>query len=101
MVGDEHMKSMIGRTRTSSKAHNAQFEYFIWKYVMPRYGFKMFDVKKLRCSAAKAAAFSLPRSLADACSAAGVDQQKDTEGYKLMMRLCKPRRPRKEDMERE
>ena len=97
LVGDEHMKSMI-EDADIIEAHNAQFEYFIWKYVMPRYGFKMFDVKKLRCSAAKAAAFSLPRSLADACAAAGVDQQKDTEGYKLMMRLCKPRRPRKEDM---
>ena len=73
------------------EAHNAQFEYFIWKYVMPRYGFKMFDASKLRCSAAKAAMFGLPRDLAGACAALGVPQQKDIEGSKLMLRLCKPR----------
>lgn len=79
------------------EAHNAQFEYFIWKYVMPRYGFKMFDTSKLRCSAAKAATFGLPRDLAGACAALGVPQQKDLEGAKLMMRLCKPRAARKDE----
>ena len=57
------------------EAHNAQFEYFIWKYVMTRYGFPMFDASKLRCSAAKAAMFGLPRTLEGACLAAGVPQQ--------------------------
>lgn len=83
------------------EAHNAQFEYFIWKYVMPRYGFEMFDVKKLRCSAAKAAMYGLPRDLAGACAAAGVPQQKDAEGSRLMLSLCKPRRPLKEEMLRD
>lgn len=79
------------------EAHNAQFEYFIWKYVMPRYGFKMFDTSKLRCSAAKAAMFGLPRDLAGACAALGVPQQKDIEGSKLMLRLCKPRAAHKDE----
>ena len=83
------------------EAHNAQFEYFVWKYVMPKYGFAMFDVSKLRCSAAKAAMYGLPRDLAGACMAAGVPQQKDLEGSRLMMKLCKPRRPRKEEMLRD
>lgn len=84
------------------EAHNAQFEYFIWKYVMvSRYGFPMFDTSKLRCSAAKAAMYGLPRDLAGACMAAGVPQQKDLEGSRLMMKLCKPRRPRKEEMLRD
>jgi len=82
---------------TIIEAHNAQFEYFIWKYVMPRYGFKMFDTRKLRCSAAKAATFGLPRDLAGACAALGVPQQKDVEGSKLMLRLCKPRAARKDE----
>lgn len=73
------------------EAHNAQFEYFIWKYVMPRYGFPMFDAKKLRCSAAKAAAFGLPRDLEGACAAAKCPHKKDVEGHKLMLSLCKPR----------
>jgi DNA polymerase len=80
------------------EAHNAQFEYFIWKYVMPRYGFLPLDSSKLRCSAAKAATFGLPRDLAGACRAAGVAQQKDTEGSRLMLKMCKPRRPRKSEM---
>ena len=80
------------------EAHNAQFEYFIWRYVMTRYKFPMFDASKLRCSAAKAAMFGLPRDLAGACAAAGVPQQKDMEGSRLMMRLCKPRRPHKAEM---
>lgn len=83
------------------EAHNAQFEFFIWKYVMPRYGFAMFDASKLRCSAAKAAALGLPRDLAGACAVSGVPQQKDLEGARLMMRLCKPRKPHKEEMLRD
>lgn len=79
------------------EAHNAQFEYFIWKYVMYRYGFNMFDSSKLRCSAAKAAMFGLPRDLAGACAALGVPQQKDIEGSKLMLRLCKPRAAHKDE----
>lgn len=79
------------------EAHNAQFEYFIWKYVMPKYGFPMFDARKLRCSAAKAAMYGLPRDLSGACAAAGVRQQKDMEGSRLMMRLCQPRKALKED----
>lgn len=84
------------------EAHNAAFEYFIWKYVgVPRYGFIPLDAKKLRCSAAKAAMYGLPRDLAGACAAAGVPQQKDTEGSRLMLSLCKPRRPLKAEMLRD
>lgn len=79
------------------EAHNAQFEYYIWKYVMPKYGFNMFGIRKLRCSAAKAAMFGLPRDLAGACAALGVPQQKDIEGSKLMLRLCKPRAAHKDE----
>lgn len=73
------------------EAHNAQFEFYIWKYTMPKYGFAMFDSRKLRCSAAKAATFGLPRDLAGACAALAVPQQKDIEGSRLMLKLCKPR----------
>jgi DNA polymerase len=59
---------------------------------MPKYGFSMFNPSKLRCSAAKAAAYGLPRDLDGACRVAGVVQQKDTDGYRLMLSLCKPRK---------
>ena len=80
------------------EAHNAAFEWAIWSHVMSRYGFGPLNPAKLRCSAAKAAAMGLPRDLAGACAAAGVPQQKDSEGHRLMLKLCKPRRPRKEEM---
>ena len=95
-VSDDTVKQMVSEADIL-EAHNAGFEFFIWKYVMPRYGFAMFDVKKLRCSLAKAAMYGLPRSLEQACEALGVAQQKDKEGSRLMMRLCKPRRALKQD----
>ena len=97
LVDDEGVWSLMTRADII-EAHNAQFEFFVWKYTMPKYGFKMFDTKKLRCSAAKAATFGLPRDLAGACMAIGVPQQKDLEGSKLMFRLCKPRAARKIEM---
>lgn len=96
-VSDDMVRSMI-KTADVIEAHNAQFEYFIWKYVMPRYGFAMFDVKKLRCSAAKAATYGLPRSLEQACQVMKVRQQKDMEGSRLMMSLCRPRKALKAEM---
>ena len=100
VVSDETVLKMIGSAEVI-EAHNAQFEYFIWKYVMPRYGFPMFDASKLRCSAAKAAMYGLPRDLAGACAAAGVPQRKDMEGSRLMMSLCKPRKALKAEMLRD
>lgn len=96
-VSDETVKRMVTEAEAIS-GHNVSFEFFIWKYVMPRYGFSMFDAGKLRCSLAKAAMYGLPRSLEQACEAIGVAQQKDKEGSRLMLRLCKPRRALKADM---
>ena len=77
------------------EAHNAGFEYAIWTNVCEKkYGWPPLPIEKLRCSAAKAAMHSLPRSLEQACSALGLPVQKDMEGYRLMMKMCKPRRPR-------
>lgn len=97
LIWDDEVKQMMGEADII-EAHNAAFEFNIWKYVMPRYGFAMFDTSKLRCSAAKAAMYGLPRDLAGACAAAGVSQQKDMEGSRLMMTLCKPRKALKAEM---
>lgn len=99
-ISDDDVKKMVEEADVI-EAHNASFEYFIWKYVMPRCGFAMFDTKKLRCSAAKAAMYGLPRSLEQACAAIGSEQQKDVAGARLMMSLCKPRKPLKADMLRD
>lgn len=100
LVSDEQMFGMV-MSADIVEAHNAQFEFYIWKYVMTRYGFPMFDKAKLRCSAAKAATFGLPRTLEGACAAMGVPQQKDMDGSRLMLRLCKPRKPHKDEMLRD
>jgi DNA polymerase len=75
-------------------AHNAQFEYAIWKHVLGRRGIPMLPILRLHCTAARAAACALPRSLEQVCQVLGLSVQKDMEGHALMMRLCKPRPPR-------
>jgi DNA polymerase len=78
------------------EAHNVTFERAIWHHVMAgRHGFSDLPVEKLRCSAAKAAAYALPRDLAGAGEALGLATTKDQEGHRLMLKLCKPRQPRK------
>jgi len=78
------------------EAHNAGFEYIMWHEIMhKRYGFPVIPLEKLHCSAAKAAAHALPRALGQACEALQVPQQKDQVGYRIMMKMCKPRKPLK------
>lgn len=82
------------------EAHNAFFERAIWTNILtPRYGFPLPAGHTWRCSAAKAAAHALPRKLEDAGVALSLDVQKDTEGHRLMMKLSKPRKPRKKERE--
>ena len=78
------------------EAHNADFERAIWVNVMgPRFGWEIPRLEKWRCSAAKASAHALPRSLDGAGRALGLDIRKDAEGHRLMLKMCKPRKPRK------
>lgn len=99
VVSREKVAALVDAADTI-EAHNAQFEFFVWNAVMVgRHGFKPLDPSRLRCSAAKVAAISLPRSLAEACRVSGVPIQKDAEGHRLMLRMCKPRKPRKAERE--
>lgn len=84
------------KTATTIEAHNMSFEATLWHHVMhKRYGYPDLPKEKLRCSAAKASTFALPRDLKRACLALGVPQQKDQTGYRIMMKMCKPRKPTK------
>ncbi len=71
------------------EAHNAFFELAIWTNVLK------WPAVKWCCSAAKCAAHSLPRSLDKAGKALGLSIQKDQEGKRVMMKMCKPRKPTK------
>lgn len=78
------------------EAHNAFFERVIWLNVMvKRHGWPRMPAKQWRCSAAKASMCSLPRSLEGAGQAMALDVEKDMEGRRLMLKMCKPRKPRK------
>ena len=82
------------------EAHNAWFERCIWQNVLaPQHGFPLVDGSQWRCSAAKAAAHALPRALDLALAALKLGIRKDAEGSKVMMKLTKPRKPRKQELE--
>jgi len=74
-------------------AWNAQFERIMWREIMvKRYGALQVALDQWYCTAARAAAMSLPRSLDQASRVTGVAAQKDGEGYALMMRMARPRK---------
>ncbi len=74
------------------RAHNAEFERIMWWRIMhERYGFPNPKLEQWVCSAAEAAAMSLPRGLGEACRVTQAPHEKDTEGYNLMLRMCRPR----------
>lgn len=75
------------------RAWNAQFERTIWREIMvKRYGAPEIKMEQFVCSAAEAAAMSLPRALGNAAHVLGVEQQKDDKGYRLMLQMARPRK---------
>ena len=68
-------------------AHNALFEWCIFNYVL---GFDI-PIEHFDCTAARAAAMALPRSLEGAGAALGLKVQKDMHGNRLMKKYMKPR----------
>lgn len=76
--------------------HNAAFEAAIDAEIMgPRYGFPIPKTEQLDCTLARCAVQSLPLDLDRACQALGVREQKDKAGHRLMLSMCKPRKPKK------
>jgi DNA polymerase len=78
-------------------AHNAAFEILVWRvFMVRRYGWRSVPSSQWRCTAAKCAYANLPRSLKLASKALALgDDGKDTEGHKLMLKLCRPQRGRR------
>lgn len=75
-------------------AHNAFFEQMITKFVL-----KMPDISSERwvCTASMAAALALPRNLENVCLALNLPIKKDTDGRRLVLKYCKPRKVLKND----
>lgn len=77
-------------------AHNALFELSIWTYFCePKLGWPKLSPYQMDCTMARAHVMSLIGSLDGASRLLGVGQEKDKEGHAVMMRLCRPRKPRK------
>lgn len=74
-------------------AHNATFERAVYNNILvARYDWPPIPLKQWRCTAAKAAACAIPRSLEGAGEAMELRVQKDKRGYNAMMATCKPTR---------
>lgn len=73
-------------------AHNATFEWYIWNYVcVLKYGFNFLPMSQTYCTMSMANAMGLLGSLDGAAQCAGLDIEKDKEGYRVMLALCKPK----------
>lgn len=78
------------------RAWNAGFERLIWRHILgPRYGWPVPELEQYHDTAAEAAAMALPRDLNRAATVLRVNAPKDAEGHRIMLQLCKPRKPTK------
>jgi DNA polymerase len=76
-------------------AHNAQFERLLWQMILtPRYGWPEAKTEQFVCTAATAAALSLPRNLFGLGSALDLPVQKDKRGAALIKKFSMPYTPR-------
>jgi DNA polymerase len=72
-------------------AHNATFERSIFTNILkPRFGWPLPPIERWYCTAAMAAAQSLPRDLEGVAKLLGCEEQKDMQGYSLMKTMMKP-----------
>lgn len=80
-------------------AHNAQFERAVWHYTMGRTHPDRPDIAidRWHCTAVRAAAAGLPRSLGPALNALGGKVVKNADGDTFIKRFCKPRKPTRAD----
>lgn len=72
-------------------AHNAGFEQAIWKHVMVgQFGWPELPPHRWHDTMAVAARKTLPMSLDKVGEVLNLSTQKDKEGHRLMMQMCKP-----------
>lgn len=72
-------------------AHNAGFERIVLAGPAGRrLGFRPIPIRRMECTAARAAGLGLPRSLDGALAAGSLSVQKDKVGNALMLKMCKP-----------
>jgi DNA polymerase len=82
------------------RAYNAQFERLIYRHIMEgRFGFPHIYNQQWRCTQAEARAMALPtaKGLLYVARVLRCVEQKDDAGHRLMLKMCKPRKPRKDE----
>lgn len=89
----EHIIAWIQQGGTLC-AHNAKFEHAITTFIAPRYGWPVPRLSQWICTAALSLYSGLPAKLELAAHALGLSEQKDEEGHRLMLKMCRPRRGR-------
>lgn len=73
-------------------AQNTMFEYVMWNVVCARkYGWPKLPLEKLYDTMAQLAYHALPQNLEKAAIALKLNIKKDMDGYRAMMKLCKPK----------
>lgn len=73
------------------EAHNAFFERCMWWFLcVQKMGWPKVKPEQWRCSAAKGSSYALPRKLEKVAKVLGCGEEKDMEGHRLMLKLCKP-----------
>lgn len=78
------------------EAFNFFFERCIWHFIMyKQYGWRDLPLDRCQCVQAQSAALALPRKLEHTTHVTGIQEQKDMDGHKIMMKLTKPRKESK------
>jgi DNA polymerase bacteriophage-type len=76
--------------------HNAAFEAAIdAAHAGPVLGWTVPKLSQLDCTLSRAAVQALPLDLDRLCKALNLRVEKDQAGHRLMLQMCKPRKPRK------
>lgn len=72
---------------------HVNFERQGWNRILgPKFGWPVPRLEQYQCTAAQAAAQSLPRNLEKAANVLRLPERKDMDGHKLMLRMAKPKR---------
>jgi DNA polymerase len=95
LVRDNVMLRMI-KQADAIVAQNSMFEVVGWHEKMHKgFGFPDLELEKMHDTMAQLGYHALPFNLAQAGQALNLPIQKDPAGHKLMLKMCKPRNPRK------
>lgn len=77
-------------------AWNAAFERLAFRHVLAtRYGWPLPADRQFRCTMTESLGMNMPGKLEKAAPAFGLNIEKDDEGHRLMMRMRRPRKPKK------